>query len=101
MPLLDLNEFEEVNKDFKADYVVVGGGTSGLVLANRLSEDPDVKVVCLEAGTDMIDDPRLNIPMLGTTMYENDDYDWGFLTSPQVSGLNRSISIACIIGGKG
>ncbi|KAI5287792.1 hypothetical protein KEM54_005729 [Ascosphaera aggregata] len=93
MPLLDLQEFEEVNKTFKADYVIVGGGTAGLVLANRLSEDPDVKVVCLESGTDMTDDPRLNIPLLGTTMYENDDYDWGFLTSPQPQLNNRSLGI--------
>ncbi|KAI5302477.1 hypothetical protein KEM56_000665 [Ascosphaera pollenicola] len=93
MPLLDLNEFEEVNKDFKADYVIVGGGTSGLVIANRLSEDPNVNVVCLEAGTDMGDDPRLNIPMLGTAMYENDDYDWGFLTSPQEQLKGRQLCI--------
>ncbi|KFA68947.1 hypothetical protein S40285_10304, partial [Stachybotrys chlorohalonatus IBT 40285] len=39
------------------DYVIVGAGTSGLVLANRLTEDPSVKVVVIEAGHDERDNP--------------------------------------------
>ena len=37
--------------DATFDYVIVGGGTAGLTIANRLSEDPDVQVAVIEAGT--------------------------------------------------
>ncbi|GLA42696.1 hypothetical protein AnigIFM63309_011244 [Aspergillus niger] len=44
---------------FEADYVIVGGGTSGLVLASRLSENDSTRsVIVLEAGKNLIDDPR-------------------------------------------
>ena len=40
----------EAGLDDEADYVVVGAGTAGCILAARLSEDPDTRVVLLEAG---------------------------------------------------
>lgn len=57
------------------DYVIVGGGTSGLVLANRLTEDPSVHVLVLEAGINRNKDPKNMIPGLGTTTYNDTDYD--------------------------
>ena len=41
------------------DYVVVGGGTAGLCVAARLTENPDVKVGVIEAGANRMDDPQV------------------------------------------
>lgn len=80
----------------EADYVIVGGGTAGLVLAYRLSEDPTKSVVVLEAGKDMTADPRVQIPAMWTTLMGS-EVDWQLKTSPQVgaylSGLHgRTLS---------
>ena len=70
----------------KFTHLVVGGGTAGLVVAARLSENPNITVGVLEAGSAAFDEPRINIPgrfgeSLGT------EYDWQFETTPQ-AGLN-------------
>ncbi|KAJ6575781.1 hypothetical protein DFH09DRAFT_378512 [Mycena vulgaris] len=71
------------------DYVVVGGGATGLSLAVRLSEDPSKSVVVLEAGASGIGNPnitnlRLNAGNFGTAN------DWQFVTVPQVDAGNRT-----------
>jgi choline dehydrogenase-like flavoprotein len=48
--------------DSKFDYVIVGGGVAGLVLAARLSEDPAVSVCVLEAGPDVTHKPEIQVP---------------------------------------
>lgn len=75
------------------DYVVVGGGTAGCVLANRLSQDPEVSVLLLEAGgkDDWI---WIHIPVGYLFCIGNPRTDWCYRTQPE-PGLNgRSILYA-------
>ncbi len=71
------------------DYVIVGAGSAGCVLANRLSEDPNVKVAVLEAGGK---DNYLwiKIPVGYLYCIGNPRTDWGFVTEP-CDGLNQRI----------
>ncbi|XP_060085092.1 glucose dehydrogenase [FAD, quinone]-like [Ylistrum balloti] len=64
------------------DYVIVGGGASGLVLANRLSEDADVTVLVLEAGNSESDKPIYDIPY-NAPKAQMTEADWIYRTVPQ------------------
>lgn len=66
------------------DFIVAGGGTAGLVVASRLSEDPSVHVLVVEAGSDRGMDPLVLTPGLVAGTYGKDEYDWNFLSTPQV-----------------
>ncbi|EKG11137.1 Glucose-methanol-choline oxidoreductase [Macrophomina phaseolina MS6] len=73
------------------DYIVVGGGTAGLVVANRLSEDPSVTVAVIEAGVSVFNDPRVQ----NTTVYglsTGTEIDWQYQTVPQKHALNETKS---------
>ena len=76
------------------DFVVIGGGTAGLVIASRLSEDPSISVLVLEAGADMTADPRVNIPIFYAALLGS-DADWKFQSSPQVRTVSISTKRVC------
>ncbi|KAI1772240.1 putative GMC oxidoreductase [Hypoxylon cercidicola] len=64
------------------DFVIVGGGTAGLVVASRLSEDPSQRILVIEAGSDSTDDPRVKTPALYPALMGS-EADWNFHTQPQ------------------
>ena len=66
------------------DYLICGGGTAGLTIAARLTENPDVTVGVIEAGKNRLDDPFVDTPALFLQMLGNKDYDWAWKTTPQV-----------------
>ncbi|MAC79561.1 MAG: choline dehydrogenase [Rhodobacteraceae bacterium] len=70
----------------RADYVIVGGGSAGCVIANRLSADPSVRVVLLEAGgRDW--NPWIHVPVGYFKTMHNPSVDWCYRTEPD-PGLN-------------
>ena len=87
--LCDVKEFTDQN----FDYVIVGGGTAGLCVAARLTENPDVKVGVIEAGSNRMDDPAVYTPSLYPTLIGREKYDWCFQSVPQENAANKTYSM--------
>ncbi|KAI1395965.1 glucose-methanol-choline oxidoreductase-like protein [Hypoxylon fuscum] len=71
------------------EFVIVGGGLAGLVVAARLTEDPNTSVLVLEAGGNHTTDPRVRTPGLWPSLLGSDFY-WDFRSTPQ-KGLDGKI----------
>jgi choline dehydrogenase len=84
------------------DYVIVGAGTAGCVLAARLSEDASVRVCLIEAGPrDTL--PFIQVPALVGAAIGTKQINWGFMTEPQPHLDNRPIPLprGRVVGGSG
>jgi len=74
------------------DYIIVGAGSAGCVLANRLTEDPGVTVLLLEAGR-RNDHPFMKVPLAFTKVSRSSAYLWRFESEPEPHMNNRRIEI--------
>ncbi|KAF5329742.1 hypothetical protein D9619_009174 [Psilocybe cf. subviscida] len=79
MPLITVDEATQ--KHF--DYIIVGGGTSGLALATRLSENLKTSVLVVEAGQGHFHDPKVDIPSNFGSVLNDPKYVWDFTTTEQ------------------
>ena len=74
----------------RPDYIVVGGGSAGCVLANRLSANPKTQVMLIETGGND-NSPWFKIPVGYYFLRGNNKYDWNFCTKPDPKFKNRSL----------
>tara|TARA_R110000751_G_scaffold8822_9_gene34130 strand:+ start:12202 stop:13830 length:1629 start_codon:yes stop_codon:yes gene_type:complete len=72
------------------DYIVIGAGSAGCVLANRLSADPDRSVLLLEAGG-KDRNPLFRLPMLMGKLFQSGIYNWHYHTEPEPYLNGRSV----------
>ena len=72
------------------DYIIVGAGSAGCVLANRLSADPSVRVLLLEAGP-RDSDPWIHIPLGYGRLFARRDVNWAYDSEPEPQLNGRRI----------
>jgi len=76
--------------DDSFDYVIVGAGSAGCVLANRLTEDPDISVLLVEAGG-RDSNPFMRMPLGWRQVWRGPKDNWGYYSEPEPHCGNRRI----------
>ncbi|TCD71984.1 hypothetical protein EIP91_000116 [Steccherinum ochraceum] len=104
-----VNDFSKIAKAKDGEYdadefdvIIVGGGTAGCVLASRLSEDPSIRVLVLEAGKSLTNDPNTHIPVASGTLYYS-EHGYPLYTEEQKEAGQRKLfwPRAKLLGGSG
>lgn len=72
------------------DYIIVGGGTAACVLASRLTEDPTIRVLMIEAGSEPTS-PWIKMPLAMGKLFTHPTLNWGLYTAPEAKLNNRTI----------
>ncbi|MGS0897475.1 GMC family oxidoreductase [Burkholderia stagnalis] len=82
------------------DYVIVGAGSAGCALAYRLGEDPNLRILVLEAG-EQDRSPYIKVPLTWGQILKNRLFDWGYFTEPEPGMDDRKIECARgkVVGG--
>ena len=82
------------------DYVILGAGSAGCTLTNRLSADPATRVLLLEAGG-WDRDPWIHIPLGWGKILQGRLHDWGYFCEPEENVAGRRVECARgkVIGG--
>lgn len=73
------------------DFLVLGAGTAGSVIAARLSENPAFSVLLIEAGSSNQNILAAEVPFLGSTLSPNTAVTWNYTTTPQIGLNNRTV----------
>ena len=76
-----------IQSKFVFYFLPVGAGSAGCVLANRLTENPHVTVLLLEAGPDDRKHPNVSVPGFSEYLYHT-EIDWEYFTEPQKFALD-------------
>ena len=76
---------------FRHKYIIVGAGSAGCVLANKLSENPLNSVLLIEAGP-MDNYPSIKMPLGASSLFKNKKYSWCYETEPEPNLNHRAIN---------
>jgi len=75
------------------DYIIVGAGSAGCVLANRLSAEPALRVLLLEAGGPEVRHWRMKMPLAWRDTFQDPSVSWGYLSEPEPAAEGRRIPV--------
>ncbi|KAF5369212.1 hypothetical protein D9757_010031 [Collybiopsis confluens] len=114
LALPGFGKFLQSSADLQAyDFVVIGAGPGGAAVSNRLTEDPNVSVLVVEAGGTNNDSITIDVPLLCTMLTPNTQWDWNYTTTPQPNlndrvlpfprglGLGGTSAVNCLVYTRG